>query len=524
MEGESQFQAFLNLLQQFAQDQTFYETELINSDELDGKEHEDIIKLGGVMSKRLQKFAEKGESFADTLPNDFLPKLMDAIQSYQLLIVPPKSFGGFCPCLKPARSGVEYEKKMLVTNAKMVSVIFISYAVIIENKGEQHNMDSMHYSDYCNKMLTVFNQLNEVKLMNSNVSEKGLEASRKKLLACTEAVDKFIQHFGESGGSEEFKTVAQRRIRAAQEALAQQRQNANAKDNPGAISTARRQLINVQASLQEVMNSAAAISAEQAKVNLEALDNLAKILKKSREAEVNQFNELEEKMAEFVLMDVLHRLREDSEVIHSDANSKLRDSIKRWEAVKKQSQPRKVAEYIEEPEPTMIAVPGMENMKMKVNLNPAGLNGNDISTAVDPREIFKHGKMASMQVKNFADKAGAKVVSDLNLFAKKTNDALNIKGMGGNDVPSGPPPPVPGKKSAAATSNNSTNNSGYTLNPLNALDSSRPTPPPKPQRQAGAASNSAFVSPMDALFANMGGDSAEKTTTKDKKTYSSLLS
>jgi hypothetical protein len=522
MEGESQYQTFLSLLQQFAQDQTFYESDLLNSEELDGKEHEDIIKLGGVMSKRLQKFAEKGEGFAETLPNDFLPKLMDAIQSYQLLIVPPKPFGGFCPCLKPARSGVEYEKKMLVTKAKMVSVIFISYAVIIENKGEQHNMDSMHYADYCNKMNNVFSQLNEVKLMNSNVSEKGLEANRKKLLACTESVDKFILHFGESGGSEEFKTVAQRRIRAAQESLAQQRQNANAKDNPGAINTARRQLINVQASLQEVMNSAAAISAEQAKVNLDSLDNLTKILKKSRDVEVNQFNEMEEKMVEYVLMDVLHRLREDSEVIHSDASSKLRDSIKRWESVKKQSQPRKVAEYIEEPEPTMIAVPGMENMKVKVNMNPAGLNGNDISAAVDPREIFKHGKMASMQVKTFADKAGTKVVSDINSFVKATNEALNIKGLGANDAPpAGPPPPVPTKKTAAAASNG--NSGGFNLNSLNPLEAvtAKPTPPPKPQKQQAAAS-SAFVSPMDALFANIGGDSAEKTTTKDKKTYSLL--
>jgi hypothetical protein len=45
----------------------------------------------------------------------------------------------------------------------MISVIFISYAVVIEHKGEQHNMDSMHYADYVNKMNLIFNVLADIK-------------------------------------------------------------------------------------------------------------------------------------------------------------------------------------------------------------------------------------------------------------------------------------------------------------------------------------------------------------------------
>jgi hypothetical protein len=36
------------------------------------------------------------------------------------------------------------------------------------------------------------------------------------------------------------------------------------------------------------------------------------------------------------------------EVIHSDANSKIRDSLKRWNTVKSQSSPRPVTEYTED--------------------------------------------------------------------------------------------------------------------------------------------------------------------------------
>ncbi len=116
METEATFEVFVNILNQLEQDQTLYESELGN-DDLTGVKHEEIIKLGGIMCKRLQTLAEKGQNFADTLQSDFLPKLIETIHLYQNLIMPPKVFGGFCPCLKPTRSGVEYDKKFLTAKS-----------------------------------------------------------------------------------------------------------------------------------------------------------------------------------------------------------------------------------------------------------------------------------------------------------------------------------------------------------------------------------------------------------------------
>ena len=38
-----------------------------------GKEHEEIIKLGGIMSQHLQNFANKGESFTETISTVYFP-------------------------------------------------------------------------------------------------------------------------------------------------------------------------------------------------------------------------------------------------------------------------------------------------------------------------------------------------------------------------------------------------------------------------------------------------------------------
>ncbi len=205
-------------------------------------------------------------------------------------------------------------------------------------------MNSMHYADYVNKMNTAFNGLSDIKCTGG---EKNLENARKKLLVSLEAVEKFISNFGDSGGKNEFQAEAKRRIRSTQELLTARQQSS---DGTGVMPLSKRVLIKAQSSLQEILNSAAAIALTEAKANLNRLEELQKALKKARDIEVTTFNSMEEAMHEHGLMEALHRLREDSEVSHSDAGSKLRDAVKRWTGIKGQSNARKVAEYEEESE------------------------------------------------------------------------------------------------------------------------------------------------------------------------------
>lgn len=431
MAESSPYQAFLEKLSQLEQDQSLYESELQTNEELQGLKHEEVIKLGGLMCKRLQKFAEKGQDFADSLPPDFVPKLRDAMVSYQTLIVPPKLFGGFCPCLKPSRDGPEYEKKLLYTKAKMVSVVFLAQAVLIENKGEQHNMDSVQYADYVSKMNIVFKSLDDVKYGNN---EKSLEAARKKLLAASEGVDRFVQLFGEYGGKKEFKQEAVRRIRQVQELL--NNRPTGPDGNPQPIS--RRILIKTQSSMQEIMNSAAAISLTQAKDNLKNLESLTKLLKKSRDLELAQFSQMEEQLLEYNLQDELARAREECEIMHSEASVKLKDATKRWTAVKNQSVPRKVVEYDDVAPSSSGAVgAGVANM-----LNVKPMKPSDI----DPTQIFKPMKNFATIISDGAKDAAAKVKDG-------ATKVFSIDGEASSPTVPTPPPPKPLKKSNSNTNN-----------------------------------------------------------------------
>jgi hypothetical protein len=152
------YQFFLESLTQLEADQSFFESVL--GTELQGVRHEDLVRLGGKMSKKARLFASKGQSFADQLQPDFIVKIIEAIQDYQILIMPPKVFGGFCPCLKPAREGPEYDKKFLASYIKVVSTIYVTQAVLLENTADQMNMDAMHFGMYNYIYIYIYIDLN----------------------------------------------------------------------------------------------------------------------------------------------------------------------------------------------------------------------------------------------------------------------------------------------------------------------------------------------------------------------------
>ena len=146
------------------------------------------------MIKKIKTFIDMGKMFADSQQPDVISKMLQSIQEYVVLLMPPKVFGGFCPCLKPARFGPEYERQYLLTRSKVVAATFLVDAILIENKAEKFNMDSMHFADYANKMNSIFNIL-------SNISTKGNEQAREQakneLLQAFEQVNKFMKVFEE---------------------------------------------------------------------------------------------------------------------------------------------------------------------------------------------------------------------------------------------------------------------------------------------------------------------------------------
>ncbi|RYH24561.1 hypothetical protein EON65_16695 [archaeon] len=416
------YQLFLENLAQLEEDQTFYESELGGS-ELTGVQHEEIIKLGGIMAKRMRKFAEKGRTFADTLSPDFVNQLIDSIQTYQSLIMPPKVLGGMCPCLKPARSGPEYDSKMLTAKTRMVTSIFVVQAVLVENKGEEHNMESMHYADYVNKMNTVFNSLQEIKCSGN---DKALEGARKKLLIAVEAVDRFVQHFGDSGNSGDFKPEAVRRIKATQELLSSRPTN----EDGSFLPPNRRVLVKAQSSLQEIMNSAAAIALSQAKENLAALDKLVTLLKKIREQQTSTLQSIEDDIQNYNLGDLSSKCRENADIHYSDCNSKLRDATKRWTSIRNQSNPRKVAEYVEESaESNMTTL-----MKPLPGINP------DIDAQAQRifhdagKKILTMGKVAEKFTKGAAGVVNTAASEITSGVKNVTSNAKNVVTTGGEKV------------------------------------------------------------------------------------------
>ena len=324
------YQKFLEALAQLEEDQSLFESEI--GQELNGIHHENIIVLGGKMAKKLKIFASGGRNFAEGLQPDFISKITEAIEEYEHLIMPPKVCGGFCPCLKPARDGPEYDKKFRATMAKMVSTLFVCQAVVIEHRGEKINMDSMHFAEYANRMNTVHSHLCAI---TTTGNEQAREGCRVELLASADSISKFMTLF--ETDTEEFKEETTRRIKFIKETF--QRGNG---------SLDRRALVNAQSSMQEIMNSVAGVSMKKSKESISALEAFSKNLKEIRDQELASFDEMESRIRESGLSDVLARLKEDSEVVYNDASSKLRDGTKRWTTVRGHSASRPVAVYRDE--------------------------------------------------------------------------------------------------------------------------------------------------------------------------------
>lgn len=348
----SKFEEFCNALAFLQQDQPVFVSQ-VDSGEFVGLKHQQLVTLGSKMLKNLLKLAKRGEEFANTLPPDFLERLTHAIQEYyKLFYIKPKVFGGlFSSCTKQRRQGNQYEQRLSIIKAKVVSATFLPIGILVDAKAEILNVESVKYSEYIARMNDIFSMLNAV-------ITKGNESVRQKakhdLYGAMESVKKFVEFYCDN--DEEFIMEARRRLRNIKDILKNNPQPVSddiassqpAKPPPTALN--RRSLVKVQSGLQEIMNSAALISLNKSKTSLYATDDIQQYLKRERDAEVELFTALEDEMHDEASVQILHRLREESEIVFNDANNKLREAGKRWNNVKGQSHPRPVA-VIEEPLP-----------------------------------------------------------------------------------------------------------------------------------------------------------------------------
>jgi hypothetical protein len=328
------FEAVSEAFTQLEHDQSLFEAEL--GTELQGYHHEELVQLGTEMIIRVREFIQMGKVFAEQQSPEILTNMAYAIHEYEDLLMPAKLFGGMCPCIKPARHGPDYDRQFVACRVKVVSTIFIAHAIIIENKAEKINMDSVHFADYTNKLNAIFNMLSSI---STKGDDKARENAKAELMKAVEVVHRFLRSFDEE--TEDFRAESKRRISSINELL-------SVRSNDNQLPVSRRILVKCQSSLQEIMNSSAAVSMGKAREALVTLEALSSELKSIKMDQVQRFSEQEDKLASYNMMGKLHKLRDEIELVHSDTNSKIRDSMKRWNIVKSQSAPRPVVEYTDD--------------------------------------------------------------------------------------------------------------------------------------------------------------------------------
>ena len=190
-------QQLIDAVTQLEEDQSFFETKLGN--ELRGRHHYDLVTLGGRMCKKSRAVlnVEIG-----TLSTVFITKITEAINEYVLLIIPPKILGGYCPCLKKARYGPEYERRFFVTFSRIIAIVFLCDVIVLENHTEKLNTYSVRFTDYSNRMNILNTTLinipirgNEERKEHSRGNEERKERSLIEFLALTELIIQFFKNF-----------------------------------------------------------------------------------------------------------------------------------------------------------------------------------------------------------------------------------------------------------------------------------------------------------------------------------------
>lgn len=374
------YDTFTDSLDQLERDQTFFENEISHGELKGNDNHETLVKYGGKMCGVLKKFADKGPNFACN-KNDLLVIFVAAIKEYTLLLMPKKVCGGMFSCCKASRSGAAYDLKYYSARSKCIAAILGSKSALLYEDGDNYNTESMNYTNYARKANDIQGILSAIK--SNKIGDAAKDKSRKELIAAVDKVKQFLRSFEDQSSS--IYDDAQRRVTSCSELLTISNKKslkgkasksgaedggADASDGSSLISN--RTLVKVQASLQEVMNSAVSISLGKAKQSINDLKRLNDIL-----------NE-ENKKAELGLQKIKPQLdpkyydtiSSQCKDWYNQTSTLLKEASKRWEKVKAESSPRPVIEYIDE----------------------SSFSGAVTSAAVDPAKVLQNAgqKMKAM--------------------------------------------------------------------------------------------------------------------------------
>lgn len=335
----------------------------IVAEQIKDTRHEDLVSAGEEMLVKLKEFIGLGSGFADTnVQPDQLYKMIESMTDLTDLMLPPKVFGGYCPCFKPKRSGGDYERRFYSTESKIIMTSFVCQVLVVSHAAEELNDESSDFSNISKKMNNVFNTLSEIKTQGN---EKIREKAKNELAGACDTVNRFVNMYFVDTDPEqaEFKAEATRRILQTNELL-MSRSHADGAPGTEANSAAagggassprgnnaaqlqqqhsRRLLVKAQSSLQEIMNSAAAICLGKAKAAQRKLDELDENLQGSYDRAAQGLGALRKRMKEHSLGEQLKLHKDDMETAQADAAKKIEDGGKRWSTVAAQSKTRPVA-------------------------------------------------------------------------------------------------------------------------------------------------------------------------------------
>lgn len=315
--------SFHDTIVMITEDQSLFEASNFDS------RHENLITTGATLCSKLKELEDAGQDCVDSLSHEQRKTVVECILEYQELLLPPKVCGA-CPlmCQKQAhRNGPEYEKRLLIVHAKMVESIFIISVALISYEIEQTNAGGKQYTNYAIRMNALANTL-------EGIVVKTNDHAKDELKEVVEAVDDFVKDFFNKEMKDSVAD-ATKRIRKTRDIL-----------NPdSAKNITKRSLVSAQASLQEIMNSAAAVSAAKSKEKMEGLDRLGGQLKETYETAVSSYRDMEEPMGALKLEVLLERHKETVDILERSTDETIKLLKKQWKTVRGQSTYRPVAVY-----------------------------------------------------------------------------------------------------------------------------------------------------------------------------------
>ena len=322
------------LLYVYQTSQLYEDQLLFESSNFDNR-HSELLQNGSLLCQKLKEFEGLGNSCFENLPVDLVRKLSETVKDYQALLLPPKILGCCVSCIKSKRTGLEYEKKLLDVHIRVIGAIFILQISMISFTSELINEDGKRFSSYGIRMNALANTLEGINVRTN-------ENAKEDLRVTLEAVEEFVKDFFSAEMKNSFNE-ALKRIKLTREILSPE----NGGNSNSGHKVTKRMIVNAQANLQEIMNSAADVSAMKCKEKMDDLERQSAALREATKLLLNGYRSLEEPVSAAQLEEVLERHKEFTEELEKALDNKLKLLKKQWKTIRGQSTLRPIAIYEE---------------------------------------------------------------------------------------------------------------------------------------------------------------------------------